>query len=127
MNADAVTHLRRADKVLARLIKKVGPCTLAPKRRRAPFQALVQSVTYQQLNGTAAATILRRVLALYPNLIVSSLDPAWSLTLFNASSSEKTLKIMTWIALLGMPFVLSYTAIIYWVFRGKVELGKFSY
>ena len=65
--------------------------------------------------------------ALYPNLIVSSLDPAWSMTLLNASSSDKTLKIMAWIAACGMPFVLSYTAIIYWVFRGKVELGKFSY
>jgi cytochrome d ubiquinol oxidase subunit II len=31
------------------------------------------------------------------------------------------------IAILGMPFVLAYTAVIYWVFRGKVQLGKFSY
>jgi DNA-3-methyladenine glycosylase II len=67
MNAEAIGHLRRADKVLARLIKKVGPCTLVPKRRRTPFEALVRSVTYQQLNGTAAETILRRVLALYPH------------------------------------------------------------
>ncbi len=65
--------------------------------------------------------------ALYPNLIVSSLDPAWSLTVANASSSDKTLRIMAVIAALGMPFVLSYTAVVYWVFRGKVELGKFSY
>ena len=66
MNDQAVEHLRCADKVLARLIKKVGPCTLVPKRRRTPFQALVRSVTYQQLNGTAAETIFGRVLALYP-------------------------------------------------------------
>ena len=65
--------------------------------------------------------------ALYPNLIVSSLDPAWSLTIANAASSEKTLGIMTVIAALGLPFVLAYTAAIYWVFRGKVELGKLSY
>jgi len=65
--------------------------------------------------------------ALYPNLIVSSLDPAWSLTLSNAASSGKTLRIMALIAALGMPFVLAYTAIVYWVFRGKVELGKSSY
>jgi cytochrome d ubiquinol oxidase subunit II len=65
--------------------------------------------------------------ALYPNLIVSSLDPAWSLTTANASSSDKTLGIMALIAALGLPFVLSYTAAIYWVFRGKVELGRLSY
>jgi DNA-3-methyladenine glycosylase II len=66
MNASALKHLSSADKVLARLIKKVGPCTLKPRSRRAPFQALVIAVTHQQLNGTAAQTILKRVLALYP-------------------------------------------------------------
>lgn len=65
--------------------------------------------------------------AMYPNLIASSLDPAWSLTIDNASSSHKTLAIMAAIAGLGMPFVLAYTAIVYWVFRGKVELGRLGY
>src|SRR5258707_5120126 len=66
MTDEALRHLARADKVLGRLIKKVGPCTLKPRNRRSPFEALVQSVAYQQLNGTAAATILGRVKALYP-------------------------------------------------------------
>jgi DNA-3-methyladenine glycosylase II len=66
MTPEAVKHLARVDKTLARLIRKVGPCTLRPKRRRAPFEALVQAVTHQQLNGTAAATILKRFLANYP-------------------------------------------------------------
>jgi DNA-3-methyladenine glycosylase II len=65
MNAAAIEHLCDADRTLARLIKRVGPCTLKPKNRRAPFEALVQAVTHQQLNGTAAATILKRVLAIY--------------------------------------------------------------
>jgi len=68
MTPQALRHLTRSDKVLGALIKKVGPCQLKPKLRRSPFQALVQSVVYQQLNGTAAATILGRVRALYPNL-----------------------------------------------------------
>ena len=34
---------------------------------------------------------------------------------------------MAIIAAIGMPFVLTYTGIVYWVFRGKVKLGKFSY
>ena len=66
MTPEAIEHLTSTDQVLARLIHKVGPCTLKPKSRRSPFEALVQAVTYQQLNGTAAATILGRVKALYP-------------------------------------------------------------
>jgi cytochrome d ubiquinol oxidase subunit II len=74
----------------------------------------------------AALTFLFGV-ALFPNLIHSSLNPDWSLNVYNAASSEKTLRIMRNIALLGMPFVLAYTSVVYWVFRGKVQIGKFSY
>jgi DNA-3-methyladenine glycosylase II len=66
MTEEAIQHLRSADKKLARLIQRVGPCKLKPRNRRSPFETLVQSVTYQQLNGTAAATILGRVKALFP-------------------------------------------------------------
>ncbi len=68
MNLAAINHLRRADVTLARLIKQVGPCPpLAPRRGTAPWQALVRSVTYQQLNGRAAETIFARFLALFPD------------------------------------------------------------
>ncbi len=66
-------------------------------------------------------------IAIFPTMVVSSIDPAYSLTVYNASSSEKTLKIMALIALLGMPMVISYTVAIYWVFRGKVKLSELSY
>lgn len=66
MNQPALQHLLRVDKVLARVIKKVGPCPLAPRRGVPPYQALVKSVTYQQLNGRAAETIFGRLLALFP-------------------------------------------------------------
>jgi DNA-3-methyladenine glycosylase II len=66
MSPEAVEHLCRADRDLARLIKKVGPCTMKPHTRRTPFVALVTAVTHQQLNGTAAMSILKRVLLLYP-------------------------------------------------------------
>src|SRR6266516_7867392 len=62
-----VQYFVRSDKTLARIIRKVDPCRLTPKKRRNPFEALVQSVAHQQLNGTAATTILRRVIALYPH------------------------------------------------------------
>lgn len=84
---------------------------------------------YAFLSSCATIVALNFLLgvALFPNLIVSSLDPAYNLTIYNAASSQKTLSIMRTIAFLGMPFVIAYTVVIYWVFRGKVELGKFSY
>ncbi len=88
--------------------------------RRAGYAFASSSATI------AALTFLFGV-ALFPDLIHSSLNPDWSLNVYNAASSPKTLRIMLVIALLGMPFVLAYTAVVYWVFRGKVRLGKFSY
>jgi DNA-3-methyladenine glycosylase II len=66
VNAAAVQHLCRADRTLARVIKRVGPCPLAPRPGVPPYQALVKSVAYQQLNGNAANTIFRRFLAQFP-------------------------------------------------------------
>jgi cytochrome d ubiquinol oxidase subunit II len=79
----------------------------------------------------SSATILALVftfgMALYPNLVVSSLDPAWDISIQDAASSKSTLALMRNIAFIGLPFVLTYTGIVYWVFRGKVELDDFSY
>ncbi|MCZ2078160.1 MAG: cytochrome d ubiquinol oxidase subunit II [Bryobacteraceae bacterium] len=65
--------------------------------------------------------------ALWPNLVTASNNPAHSLTIYNAASSAGTLWTMFLIACIGMPFVLSYTAAVYWTFRGEVELGEHSY
>lgn len=66
MTEEAIEFLASADVRLAKLVRRIGPCTLKPKTRRSPFEALVQAVVYQQLHGTAAAAILRRVKALFP-------------------------------------------------------------
>jgi DNA-3-methyladenine glycosylase II len=58
-------HLSRADKKLAAVIKKVGACSIKPRRGVQPWQALVRSVAFQQLNGNAAETIFNRFLALF--------------------------------------------------------------
>ncbi len=58
--------------------------------------------------------------ALYPNVMPSSIDPAYSLTIENASSTEYTLTVMTWIALFSLPLVLAYQGWTYWVFRKRV-------
>ena len=57
---------------------------------------------------------------LFPRVMVSSLDPAFSLTIHNASSSPHTLKLMTVVALTFVPIVLAYQAWSYWVFRKRV-------
>ena len=77
--------------------------------------------------ATIAALAFLFGAAMFPNLVPSTLDPEWSLTLADASSSESTLRTMLGFAGIGMPFVLTYTAVIYWVFRGKVKLDATSY
>jgi len=62
----AIKHLQRSDKTIRELIRKVGACTLQTQRHRSPFEALMQSIVYQQLNGIAASTIFGRVKAIYP-------------------------------------------------------------
>jgi cytochrome d ubiquinol oxidase subunit II len=66
-------------------------------------------------------------IGMYPNLIFSNPMAANSLTIYNAASSQTTLKIMLTIAIMGIPLVLAYTISIYWVFRGKVKLDAHSY
>ena len=66
-------------------------------------------------------------LGIFPNLVLSNPNPQFSLTIYNASSSIKTLQTMLIIALIGMPLVLVYTIGIYRIFRGKVKLDQNSY
>lgn len=73
--------------------------------------------------GTAGAIIAVGVMlftSLFPDVMPSSLDPAWSLTVENASSTPYTLQIMTWAAAVFTPFVLGYQAWSYWVFRKRI-------
>jgi 3-methyladenine DNA glycosylase/8-oxoguanine DNA glycosylase len=61
----AITHLSAADGTLAALIQQVGPFTLTLAEEQAPFEALAESIIYQQLSGKAAATIAGRVRLLF--------------------------------------------------------------
>ena len=65
--------------------------------------------------------------AIYPNLVPALGDPDRSLTIWNASSSPLTLRVMLIVALAGMPLVLAYTAFIYSRFKGPVALDEHSY
>ena len=63
---DPTQHLAQADPVMRRLIRQIGPFELQLNARRPPFETLARAIAYQQLNGTAAETILRRFVALFP-------------------------------------------------------------
>ena len=79
--------------------------------------------------SSIAVALLLIVVAveLYPVLLISTLDPAWSLTVYNAASSEKALRIMLGFAAVGTPLVLGYTFFVYRTFYGKVRLDEHSY
>ncbi|MEU8958885.1 cytochrome d ubiquinol oxidase subunit II [Streptomyces sp. NPDC048518] len=69
---------------------------------------------------TIAAAVAMLFLTLFPNVMPSSLNDEWSLTVTNASSSPYTLKIMTWCAGVATPVVLLYQSWTYWVFRKRI-------
>ena len=59
-------------------------------------------------------------MALYPRVMISSLNPEWSLTIYNASSTPYTLTVMSIVALIFVPIVLAYQGWTYWVFRHRI-------
>ena len=81
---------------------------------------LASSVSIASMMGLAAV-------CLFPRVVPSSLDPANSLTIYNASSTPRTLMVMLVIALVGMPIVIAYTAYVYKAFAGKVGIAEEGY
>ncbi|MGW2691709.1 cytochrome d ubiquinol oxidase subunit II [Streptomyces sp. NPDC001296] len=75
---------------------------------------------------TIVAAVAMFFLTLFPNVMPSTLNPAWSLTVSNASSSPYTLKIMTWCAGIAMPIILLYQGWTYWVFRKRIGTQHIS-
>ncbi len=71
--------------------------------------------------ATVAVAVLTLWLALFPNVLPSTTDPSFSLTIANASSSAYTLTIMTWAAVIFLPLALVYQGWTYWVFRKRVS------
>ena len=105
-----------------------------------PFLALIAALAaWRQIHFErymsaflASATMIGLLMAtvaagLYPVMLPSSTDPAHDLTVHNAASADPTLQVMTVMAVIGMPFVLLYTAGVYYFFRGRVVLDDESY
>jgi cytochrome d ubiquinol oxidase subunit II len=90
-------------------------------RREKDLLALVCS------GAMIALLVLSMSVGLFPNLLTSTTDPQYSLTVTNAASQDNTLTVISIVALIGIPFVLLYTAGVYYIFRGKVRLSPDSY
>lgn len=69
---------------------------------------------------TIVAVVAAIFIGMYPNVMTSTIDPDYSLTVFNASSTTLTLQIMSIVALIFVPIVLVYQSWSYWVFRKRV-------
>jgi len=85
------------------------------------FRAFISS------SASIVSLMMLFAIGIFPNMVLSTPNPEFSLTIYNAASSQKTLGIILIIAIIGIPFVLAYTISIYWVFRGKVKLESTSY
>lgn len=70
-----------------------------------------------------AFTVITIFLLLFPDVLPSTLNPAWNLTIYNASSTPYTLMVMTIVAVIFVPIVLLYQGWTYWVFRHRID-GK---
>lgn len=70
---------------------------------------------------TIALAVSSLFVGMYPNVMISSIDAAYNLTIFNASSQEYTLMIMTWVAVIMTPIVIIYQGWTYWVFRKRIS------
>jgi cytochrome bd ubiquinol oxidase subunit II len=82
-------------------------------RRREGFAFLATVVV-------VAAVAVLLFGSLYPNLLPSTLNPDWSVTIYNGSSTPYTLKIMSWASLTLLPLVVIYQGWTYWVFRRRI-------
>ena len=78
-------------------------------------------------SATIGLLLVSGGIGLYPDLIISTIDPAYNLTITNAAAAQNTLVVALIIALIGMPFVLLYTAGVYWIFRGKTVVDTHGY
>jgi cytochrome d ubiquinol oxidase subunit II len=76
---------------------------------------------------TMSFLLILVAIELFPVMVRSTIDPAYSITIYNAASSEKSLGIMLVLAAIGFPMVVFYTIFVYRTFWGKVKMDETSY
>ncbi len=77
--------------------------------------------------STIALLLIMVAVEVFPYLLFSPQQPANSITVYNGSSSLKTMRILLVMALIGTPLVGVYTSFVFWTFKGKVKLDETSY
>jgi cytochrome bd ubiquinol oxidase subunit II len=84
---------------------------------------------YAFLSSALTVSLLLIIVAieLYPNLLISTTNPAYTLTVQNSASSSKSLEIMLLFVAVGVPLAALYTSFVFWTFKGKVKLDEMSY
>lgn len=93
-------------------------------------RALAKGKVYQCFVSSActiAAIVFLFAMGIFPNMMVSNMNPEYSLDIYNGASTEYTLRTMFLVSVWGLPFVLGYTSLIYWTYRGKTRLSENSY
>jgi cytochrome bd ubiquinol oxidase subunit II len=90
-------------------------------RQGRTFLAFVAS------SATIALVLISGAIGLYPNLLISTTDPAYNLTATNAAAADNTLVVCLIVAVIGVPFILLYTAGVYYFFRGKTVVESDGY
>lgn len=85
----------------------------------------VQAFLFSSL--TISFLLILVAVELYPVLVISTVDPAYSITVYNAASSQKSLGIMLLMTAIGAPLVIAYTVFVYKTFWGKVKMDETSY
>lgn len=102
------------------MVLSIANITRQITKRRYLFAFLSSSLTVSLLLVIVA-------IELYPNLLISTTNPAYTLTTHNASSSSRSLEIMLLFVAIGAPLALLYTSFVFWTFKGKVKLNETSY
>ena len=94
-----------------------------------PRQVKVGKYRYAFISSAVTIALLLIMVALevFPYLLYSPQHPANSISVYNASSSVRTMKILLIMALIGTPLVGIYTSFVFWTFKGKVKLDEMSY
>ena len=80
-----------------------------------------EGISFSLLVFTIVTAVGALFAALFPNVLPSTTNPAFSLTIENASSSHYTLTVMSWVAVVMIPLILLYQGWTYWVFRKRVS------
>jgi cytochrome d ubiquinol oxidase subunit II len=122
-----ITDVRQNLNILSILIPALGVIAILAAGyflRKGQFGRL-----FIMTSLTIVFVVLTIFTFLYPRVMVSSLNPDWSLTIQNAASSAGTLRLMTIVTLIFLPIVLLYQAWTYWIFRKRVsgDVEKLTY